>query len=59
MGDKIIGRIMVSGKEAKFFHGGGHGGMGDGRIDGTIRVGGLVFRKLVTTEISIGALSPS
>ena len=50
---------MVSGKEAKFFHGGDHGGMGDGRIDGTIRVGGLVFRKLVTTEISIGALSPS
>ena len=31
----------------------------DGRVYGTVRVGGLVFRKLAKTEISIMAILPS
>ena len=31
---------------------------GGGQVDGTVRVGGLVFRKLVATEISITLIYP-
>ena len=47
-------------RSRRFFHGGSNGGVwGSGQIDGAVWVGGLVFQKLVTTDISIAEIYPS
>ena len=60
MGYQTIGEMMGSGKESTMFpRRWSWRGVGGGRVDGVVQFGGLVLRKLVTTEISIVALSPS
>ena len=50
---------MGYGKDStNFFYWGVNGGMRNGRGYGTVRVGVLVFSKLVTADISIAELSP-
>ena len=60
MGDPSIRVMMGSGKESTVFpRRWTWRGVGYGQLDGAMRVRVLVFRKLVTTEISIAALSLS